>query len=542
MFKEHDVDEQQNLFDASNWMSKRTQKELRESWAPVVNEHVYKKIDEQPFAVLYDPQYGAANFPVRKLVTLEIIQHMLDVSDEEMQGMYNFDYRVAYALGQRSLGEWPLAERTRYYFRERLYVHTMTHPEEVDIIFGQFKKLTEAMVINAGIAVDEQRIDSTMIMSNIKKSGRITLAYDVLVKSARKIPRGHQTETVQLVLSPTFKKEIIYKAKTSEAGSKLTMLLQYCQEIKTLLETLAANNAADELRILGRLLSEQAETCGDGELTARNGKQVSPKSMQSAHDEEATYRKKGNKKQSGYTVTLAETCSDENEVQFITDYAVTPNAASDVEILKDRLETISGADCQTLYADGGYYSHEITEQAEENGIAMQYTGMSGRKGLPDRLPIDDFEFNDGNDAVRRCPAGHEPTHNSGTSGYINAHFDKTVCENCPLYGTCPAKPQKKTAVVRYSKESVLAAKQRTETIAGFRANTSKRAAIEGTNSALKRKGMEKLRVRGGVKCRIVCGYKILAQNISRFVKLVNGFYDKVVHRNPRAHCVVLSTV
>ena len=55
-------------------------------------------------------------------------------------------------------------------------------------------------------------------------------------------------------------------------------------------------------------------------------------------------------------------------------------------------------------------------------------------------------------------------------------------------------------------------------------NTSKRAAIEGTNSALKRKGQDKLKVRGKVKCTMVSALKVTAQNISRLIRYMQGGY------------------
>ena len=54
--------------------------------------------------------------------------------------------------------------------------------------------------------------------------------------------------------------------------------------------------------------------------------------------------------------------------------------------------------------------------------------------------------------------------------------------------------------------------------------TSKRAGIEGSNSALKRKGLEKIKVRGKIKSTIICGLKVTVQNIKRFIKFLQGGY------------------
>ena len=51
----------------------------------------------------------------------------------------------------------------------------------------------------------------------------------------------------------------------------------------------------------------------------------------------------------------------------------------------------------------------------------------------------------------------------------------------------------------------------------------KRAAIEGTNSALKRsQGAGKLKARGIVKARLVMGLKVIGHNFSQIVNFING--------------------
>jgi hypothetical protein len=55
-------------------------------------------------------------------------------------------------------------------------------------------------------------------------------------------------------------------------------------------------------------------------------------------------------------------------------------------------------------------------------------------------------------------------------------------------------------------------------------NTRMRAGIEGSNSALKRKGLDKLDVRGIIKSGIVCALMTTAQNIKRFIKFKRGGY------------------
>jgi hypothetical protein len=378
------------------------------------------------------------------------------------------------------------------------------------------------MINNANLYTNEQRIDTTQVMSNIKKSGRITLAYDVLIKGAKKLPESAYTETVRNILSPSFKTDIIYKAKSSETESKLTILLRYCQEVLTLLEQQKEIGCTDEIRILKRLLNEQSITKEDGTVEAKDGKKVSPKSMQSAYDEEATYRRKGEQGYNGYVVGITETCSEENPFQLITDYTLEQNVVSDTEILNDRMEHIAETGCDTLYGDGGFVSGEIIMEASLQGIDMQYTNMTGNISEQGNLTVDDFKH-DGI-TVHQCPAGHTPKEEIENRNSLNVCFESNLCQNCPLRLICPSKPSKDGYTVRFGYEQMVLSATRNELKENFSENISKRAAIEGTNSSLKRKGMGKLRVRGKAKCTIVVGLKILAHNIRQFVKFAQGHY------------------
>jgi len=429
---------------------------------------------------------------------------------------------VNYAVGNKSLGMRPLAERTIYNFREKLYLHTMSQDGNEDLIFGQFKEITKGFAEASGLAMGEQRIDTTQFMSNIKKAGRISLAYDVLMRAARKIPEDMMTEDTKLILSPTFKNEIMYKARSSETESKLTILLRMCRDIYEVLVRLGSGHAGDEMRILARLLDEHATAGENGELEAIDGKKVSSKSMQSAYDEDASYRRIGRTGNKGYVASITETCSGENPFQLITDYAVEPNVTSDAEILEDRLGSIAETGCDTLTGDGSFCSAKIINDASSKGIKMQYTNMTGKADETGRLTIDDFETSDAEKWV--CPAGHTSLQVKQGKSLVHAMFDSNLCGTCPYHDNCPSRPQKKNFVVRISQNQLTMSRTRKEYRENFQKNVSKRAAIEGTNSALKRKGMGKLRVRGKIKCRLVCGFKILAQNVSRFVKYIQGHY------------------
>ena len=219
MLRKNNPKKQTTLFDATQWMDERTLARLNDSWAPIFYEEIFMQIDEEPFAVLYS-HTGSPNFPVNILLSLEYIKHMKNYSDAELLEDYDFDYLVNYAVGNRRLGERPMAERTLYNFRERVYKYSFENPESADIFFGQFEKLTNSFAEKAGIKMTEQRVDTTMFMSNIKKAGRISLAYDVLSRAVKAIPETKRSKALAKVLESEFKTDTLYRSKGEDRESR----------------------------------------------------------------------------------------------------------------------------------------------------------------------------------------------------------------------------------------------------------------------------------------------------------------------------------
>jgi hypothetical protein len=523
MFKPNIGHNQNSLFESTAWMDPKVRAKLEKSWAPIFYEHVFCEIDEMPFAVLYATT-GKPNFPVNILLALEYIKHMKGCNDSELLDSFWFDYQVNYAVGIRTLGELNLAERTLYYFRERVYDHCFKNPGADDLLFGQFVGLLKNFAEKAGVSFDEQRTDTTMFMSNIKKAGRLSLAYDVLIKAVKAIPEGVRPESLAGALEPRFKTDVLYLTKAPEAEGKLAVILGLCSEAAKILGALPGMAESDELRIVERFLTDQGITDEDGRITPKPNAEIESGSLQSAYDEDATFRNKAGVKQSGYTLDLSETCGKDNPFQLITDYAVNPNNVSDVAIIKERLPIIKeNTGCKDMYADGGFHADDVHEIAEENGIEIHLTNMTGTKPTA-KLPIDDFEIDDDTDIIIKCPNGQTPTRAGVSNSQTTAHFPHEICAGCPLREQCQSKEQAKECVVRIDLKSLRASRERERIEKNKVENTGKRAGIEGTNSALKRTGHNKLKVRGAAKTTVVSGIKVTVQNIKRFIKFKQGGY------------------
>ncbi len=524
MFKENNSHLQPELFNTSTYMHPRTKAMLEKSWAPLYYEHVFCKIDEKMFASLYCSDNGCPNKPVNILLSLEFLKHLYDYTDEQILEQYYFNYQVNYALGQRNLGELYICERTLYDFRKRVYEYTLAHPEEADLVFRQFDQLLTHFLDITKINTKEQRTDSTAIMPNIRRAGRLALAFDVLKQAVRVCPPEILPESLRQVLEPAFKTEVLYRSRASEAKNKLQYLLELQQQ---LLDVVASFPEVAELplvKLVRRFLAEQ--TVFDPVLkkrVAKKGQEISPDSLQSAYDPDATFRRKGNKDRVGYTYTLTETCADENPVQFVTDYTLTKNVKTDPETLEERLSMNKERTGLTdLYQDGGFYSPKVQKLAEEQGVTMHYTNLTGRKPALKKLPLTAFTI-ENHQKVLACPQNQAPVHaffNEGKEELI-AWFNPHVCKECPFKEQCPVKIQKKKALLKINQKSLLVAEIRKE-LADHefrREATSKRAAIEGTISAIKRgRGAGKLSVRGQIKCTLVMGFKTIAHNFQQLKK------------------------
>jgi hypothetical protein len=58
--------------------------QLNKGWAGKFYEHVFCKIDESKFADMYDSNNGRPNFPVKILVSLEVLKHQFNLTDREL--------------------------------------------------------------------------------------------------------------------------------------------------------------------------------------------------------------------------------------------------------------------------------------------------------------------------------------------------------------------------------------------------------------------------------------------------------------------------
>jgi len=522
MFKENKAHLQESLIKSTSWMNNSVVKKLLKSWASVFYNVVFCKIDENIFSKLYCQDNGRPNFPVNILLSLEYIKHLYNYSDAELIEQFYYNFQIAYALGINNVGEINIAPSTLYEFRKKIYRNAMDHPEDGDLIFKQFIELTKEFAQKSDVATDEQRMDSTMISANIKNAGRLALAFDVLEQALKVLPEELLTESQKEILENGYRNKVLYKCKGNQIISKLQQLLDMCSSVINIISSRTDILELNQIKVLKRFIDEQTDLNNETEIRLiKPNKKIKASSLQSAYDEDATYRKKATKKEKGYVVNIAETCNKTNEVQYITDYEVKPNIASDVDFAEDRIPEIkTNFEATDVYVDGAYYSKDVEEMANKNDVTMHYTDMTGKKSDYDSISANKFELNDDN-TIKACPEGKEPlnTNYNCQKDVITAHFSKEACNNCNFKDKCCVKEQVKTYKLSTTLAGIETQNKREEIKEKIKENSSKRAAIEGTNSELKRvHGLNDVKVRGIIKITITTGMKMTACNFKRFAK------------------------
>ncbi|MBN2267240.1 MAG: transposase [Candidatus Babeliaceae bacterium] len=520
MFQKNPRSQQPLLFSDINILSDRSNKILTNSWAATFRKEVFLQINESMFEPMFSKLASRPNTPINILMSLEMLKWGKGWTDEELYENFLFDLQVRYAVGCDNFGENEFCMRSIYYFRQRLV--------EYALLFGLnpvkelFEQITDKQIEKMGLKTDKQRLDSSMLMSNIADLSRLELLVSVMQCLWRMLSKADQSKYAEL-LQPYTKGsagQYTYKLKGQE------VVWEHIKEVglvlKRLLDELEEDYGANPIYAVAKRFFEENFVVEEGKTRAKNNNEIGPGCLQSLDDLEATYRKKGNRGYKGYTLQIAETCNRDNPVQLIDGVQVAPNQVSDIQLLKEGLIALkerTGMD--TAVTDGGYVSPEIDRLMREQGVEQITTGLTG--SLPDheegKLALSDFDMQqdqDGEVTQVTCPAGQIAILNITSSGNsYRLEFDALICRECSNFkkGLCPIKSNKKQTYFRLTvpKERANSAQRRRHFERHKEEARNLRTAVEASVFHVKYKWTNgKVRVRGlfrvttAVICSAIC--------------------------------------
>lgn len=528
MFQQNLRHLQRGLLSTVAMLPKHIKEFLQRSWAEVFYERIFCRVDETKFSPLFSKKKSRPNFPINIYIGLEILKHMFNWSDEEMISNFHLNLQVCYALGIESFGETTLAPRTLYYNRKRLIDYE--ERTGINLFEDVFHQITLEEIKALGIDTSVQRMDSSLISSNIKKMSRLELAIKVLQNFYGELPEGERRRHYELVKDYVDwdADSITFKLKNSELDQQLKRVGELLLYFRTLYQDTEGIKGWRSFHHVRRVLDEQFTIPADGNtVSLKPFQEMGSGCLQNPADEKATYRRKNGQDHRGYAFNVSETCSKENKAQLLTDVSLHTNNTSDERILKQRIAGIKQrTGVKEMVTDGNFSGEESEKACEQQGVEVVFTGIKGAKLTSEHLGLHDFHLHE--NGIESCPQGHKSISKdyNPTTGRWVVHFDKERCSSCPLRERCCVQERKRFTTLCFTDRQLRVARRRQQfTEEEYRVKQKLRPAVEGTISLFKRKTHKgKLRVRGFRRVKNVVILTALAINFRRVAAVVDGLF------------------
>lgn len=510
--------QQISIFDATANLTQREVKMLEKSWAKYFAENIFPAIDEEPFKVLYSDRPSRHNTPVNVIIGALIIKEIFQLTDEEIVETLPFDIRYQYALHTTSFEEQPLNDRTLGRFRARC--NTYEESTGIDLIHQCIVSLSSSMTKMMKLNTGMRRMDSLMVASNIKKMSRLELLYTCVANLAKLM---HKSEDASLPKSLTHyiedgdHNQVLYHNRSEDTESKIVKVLKDAALIITACGS--CYDESSEYQLLIRVLKEQTDKDTNGTLTLKpKNSGMNSEILQNPADPDATYRSKSGKENRGYIANVVETVDKNHSI--VVDYQFEKNIYSDSQFMKDYLaEQLVSEQETVLVTDGGFCGHENVKQAADRNIRLITTNL---KGTDVADIYADFTFSDDGKEILSCPAGYKPKSNvyDINTQKCKASFPIEHCKGCPYFAECNPTLHVRVATIKLAQRtSYHAEQQRFFETEEFKEYARFRNGVETVPAALrKRHNVDKMPVRGLIRCRLYFGFKVAAMNVRKLVK------------------------
>lgn len=400
MFRES-IPTQIDMFRDSNQMlSSRSQKLLngKSAWNVVFKTQFIDKINENPYGVLYNGSQGRPNSCISVMLGMMLLKEMNGWSDIQLFDECRFNLRVRTALGLVHIDQEVPTEATYYSFRAKLARHNQENNE--DLIGQTFSEIVTEQLSDFKINGSKLRMDSKLIQSNIAKGNRLQLIIEAVRKSIGKIDLE--------ILKVTLPKQQLQWLETlqNKSTSNLTYNLDAIEKKHMLVEfghiihALYTKGLISKDGVLYQIYTEHyQETCTkDSDDDNSDPKQdieplapnkIKSDSVQSVHDPDACYRKKGKdlseQTVQGYHANITETCSQDNDLNLITSAITTPANIAESSFLLEAIEESQehlGNDnpISETITDGGYDSVSNREEmSKQNNPIWKMHKLKGRE-------------------------------------------------------------------------------------------------------------------------------------------------------------------
>jgi len=506
--------QQTRLFDPfDNVLTEKTRKRLLDGWQGAFRHVILELMPVDAIGEHLNSTMGRPSKELYSIAGLLLIKEFRNWTKEEALEAYCLHMDIQYALNLEPVAH-DLGMRTleRYIELAKKDGASKTTMDEITV------KLVDLL----DIKIDQQRLDSTHIFSDMANFGRTRLMGVAIKRFLTQVIRSDKDgynsleESLRNRYAPGVNQLFADTKKDSE--SRRLLRQQVAEDMHFIIQYFCGNekhNGKDTYKAVERIFYEQCKV-SEEEVIIR--KKTGGNVMQNPSDPDATY---DGHKGSGYQVQLSETCNAGNDVQLITSAIAQTAVESDSNAVEKVLEDLKSNDLvpDEMVADTGYSGDENVQLADEQGVELIGPVPGGSTNDDGQLTIDDFNIDEETEEVVCCPQGHEPEsskHDSET-GKTKTVMSKSHCGECEFRGQCPVKKTRDGYHLDHTaKDRRIASRRKEQETEVFRERYKIRGGIEGTNSGLKRKtGLGRLRVRGRPAVFHAVYFRVAGWNIMR---------------------------
>lgn len=380
MFKKTDKESQIDLFSGvSSVLAKGSLKQYNNDkhWHNQFRNQIVSRIDESIFKPLFNDTMGAPNASVSLLIGMMVIKEAFGWSDSQLFEQCKFNLLVRSALGRFNLNDPLPAESTYYLLRKRMHEHHQKTGE--DLMELTFREVTHGQVQEFDINGHNVRMDSKLLSSNIAFYSRYEIICHTLIRFYKVLDgKGRKKLTAKVrrqieELAGEEPRKTVYRSNKSEIESRL----QFIGNLMYKLVRGFTNNKSEHYQLLCRVFEEHYTLTKDKQVVVRQQALIDSGSIQSPHDPDSSFRKKGNQKVKGYSANVTETTSDDS-LNLITDVTIDKANTPDSKFVQPAIEStrqVTGQQVDTIYADGAYQSPKNDTFCKD--IDMVFTGLQG---------------------------------------------------------------------------------------------------------------------------------------------------------------------
>ena len=504
---------QKRLFDSYEALPVANQRWLEESWPGVFRHVILEQLPVETLRQHFHPRRGR---PTRELYSMAglLLLEMFDWTQEQAMVAYCFHREVHYALN---------LEPTDHELSVRTVERYQSYYEQDELGQQVMHNVTTCLVQVLGTRIDQQRLDSTHVFSDMYQVGRTRLLGVALKRFLTQVQRHDPAayaslpEALRQRYTPSEHQLFGDVAKGKEARRLLRQ--QVAEDRYQVLRRFAdqpAHAGRPSYQAMARIFGEQCEV-QEEKVTVKD--KTGSTVMQNPSDPDATY---DGHKGPGYQAQLSETCSPQNEAQLITCVLPQTAAEPDGAAVAPVLEELKASQLlpRELLVDTQYPDDENVQLAESYGVELVGPVPGAEpSGRPDDLTIDDFVIDEQTEQVTCCPDGHAPVRSvhHPASGRTHTTMPAEACGPCAFRHQCPVQERQNGYHLEHTaKQRRMAARRREQETEVFRQRYRRRSGIESTNSGLKRRtGLGRLRVRGRPRVFQAIYLKVAGWNILR---------------------------